>query len=112
MTITVKDLFQYDPNFPKIKIQRLTGKQDYEKTDTVDLSRLAALNDKDLSIFGAKKDNRLINYINDDNTRKEVADASHVKNTKNTNENEKNNYNVGNIPMNKSIFDIKEKQVV
>lgn len=27
MSITVKDLFQYDPNFDKAKIQRLTGKK-------------------------------------------------------------------------------------
>ena len=43
MAITVKDLFQYDPNFEPAKIRRLTGKTNYKKSDTVDLSRLAAL---------------------------------------------------------------------
>lgn len=55
MSITVKDLFQYDSNFDQAKIRRLTGKKDYKKSDIIDLSRLAALNDKDLSIFVAKK---------------------------------------------------------
>ena len=41
MSITVKDLFQYDPNFDNAKLQRLTGKKDYQKTDTINLSRLA-----------------------------------------------------------------------
>ena len=36
MGITVKDLFQYDPNFDPAKIRRLTGKSNYKKTDTVD----------------------------------------------------------------------------
>ena len=111
MEITVKDLFQYDPNFDPAKIRRLTGKSNYKKTDTVDLSRLAALNDKDLSIFVAKKDSGLVNYITDDSMRAQVAEASHVKNVKNENgnKNEQKNNNIGAIPMDKSIFDIKEK---
>ena len=114
MGITVKDLFQYDPNFDPAKIRRLTGKSNYKKTDSVDLSTLAALNDKDLSIFAAKKDRGVINYITDDGMRAQVADASHVKNVKNekTNKNEQNNSNAGTIPMDKSIFDIKEKEAV
>ena len=89
-------------------------KSNYKKTDSVDLSRLAALNDKDLSIFAAKKDRGVINYITDDGMRAQVADASHVKNVKNekTNKNEQNNSNAGTIPMDKSIFDIKEKEAV
>lgn len=31
MGITVKDLFQYDPNFDPAKIRRLTGKSNYKK---------------------------------------------------------------------------------
>lgn len=31
MSITVRDLFQYDPNFPPAKIKILTGKSDYKK---------------------------------------------------------------------------------
>lgn len=114
MGITVKDLFQYDPNFDPAKIRRLTGKSNYKKTDSVDLSRLAALNDKDLSIFVAKKDRGVINYITDDGMRAQVAGASHVKNVKSekTDKNEQNNSNVGAIPMDKSIFDIKEKEAV
>lgn len=30
MAITVKDLFQYDPNFEPAKIRRLTGKTNYK----------------------------------------------------------------------------------
>ncbi len=114
MGITVKDLFQYDPNFDPAKIRRLTGKSDYKKTDSVDLARLAALNDNDLSIFVARKDKTVLNYINNDNVRAQVADASHVKNVKSekTNKNEQNNSNIGAIPMDKSIFDIKEKEAV
>lgn len=113
MGITVKDLFQYDPNFDPAKIRRLVGKSNYEKTDTVDLARLAALNDKDLSIFAAKKDRGVINYIADDGIRAQVADASHVKNVKNenTNQNEQNNNNLGFIPMDKSIFDIYRAEI-
>ncbi len=46
--------------------------------------------------------------------RAQVADVSHVKNVKNekTNKKEQNNHNVGAIPMDKSIFDIKEKEAV
>ena len=32
MSLTVKDLFQYDSNFDPAKIRRLTGKSDYKKT--------------------------------------------------------------------------------
>ena len=64
MAITVKDLFQYDPNFEPAKIRRLTGKTNYKKSDTVDLSRLAALNDKDLSVFAAKKEGKTFLYEN------------------------------------------------
>lgn len=62
----------------------------------------------------AKKDRGVINYITDDGMRAQVADVSHVKNVKNekTNKKEQNNHNVGAIPMDKSIFDIKEKEAV
>ncbi len=110
MGITVKDLFQYDPNFDPVKIRRLTGKSNYKETDTVDLYRLAALNDKNLSIFAAKKDSGLVNYITDDSMRAQVAEAAHVKNVKNenVNKNKQKIYNINTIPMDKSIFDIKE----
>ncbi len=110
MSITVKDLFQYDPNFDKAKIQRLTGKKDYKKTDTVDLSRLAALNDKDLSIFAAKKEGKtFVNYIKDDNMRTQVSDAAGVK-TDDKKENMSNANNVTNNSMDKSIFDIDKQE--
>ena len=112
MSITVKDLFQYDPNFDKAKIQRLTGKKDYKKTDTVDLSRLAALNDKDLSIFAAKKEGKtFVNYIKDDNMRTQVADASGVKINDEKQQSNQNSNNASNIPMDKSIFDIEKEKV-
>lgn len=46
--------------------------------------------------------------------RAQVAGASHVKNVKSekTDKNKQNNSNVGAIPMDKSIFDIKEKEAV
>ena len=108
MTITVKDLFQYDSNFDQAKIRRLTGKKDYKKSDIIDLSRLAALNDKDLSIFVAKKEGKsFVNSIKDDNMRTKIADATGIKT-----ENKQNNqsWNIpGNIPMNKSIFTIAQE---
>lgn len=112
MSITVKDLFQYDPNFDRVEIQRLTGKKDYKKTDTVDLSRLAALNDKDLSIFAAKKEGKtFVNYIKDDNMRTQVADASGVKINDEKQQSNQNSNNASNIPMDKSIFDIEKEKV-
>lgn len=111
MSITVKDLFQYDPNFDNAKLQRLTGKKDYQKTDTINLSRLAGLNDKDLSIFAAKKEGRVyVNHIQDDNMRTQIADASGVK-IDDVNNNMANTNNVTNIPMDKSIFDIEKEKV-
>ena len=110
MSITVKDLFQYDPNFDKAKIQRLTGKKNYKKSDTIDLSRLAGLNDKDLSIFAAQKEGKtFVNYIQDDNMRTQIADASGVK-IDDKKENKSNANNVTNIPMDKSIFDIDKQE--
>ncbi len=110
MSITVKDLFQYDPNFDKAKIQRLTGKKNYKKTDTIDLSRLAGLNDKDLSIFAAQKEGKtFVNYIQDDNMRTQVSDAAGVK-IDGKKENKSNADNVTNIPTDKSIFDIDKQE--
>lgn len=107
MAITVKDLFQYDPNFDQAKIRRLTGKTNYKKSDSVDLSRLAALNDKDLSVFAAKKEGKsFLNSIQDDNMRTKIADAARIKNEEKT-QNNKNADTPAGIPMNKSIFDIK-----
>ncbi|CDE88840.1 unknown [Clostridium sp. CAG:729] len=111
MAITVRDLFQYDPNFDHAKIRRLTGKSNYKKTDNVDLSRLAALNDKGLSVFVAKKEGKsFINSIQNDNMKTQVADAAGIKDkTKNQN-NEKGNV-AANIPMDKSVFDIKKPEI-
>lgn len=79
MSLTVKDLFQYDSNFDPAKIRRLTGKSDYKKTDTVDLSRLAALNDRDLSIFVAKKEGKsFVKSIQNDNMRAQVSNAAKI----------------------------------
>jgi len=106
MTFTVKDLFQYDPNFDRAKIQRLTGKNDYQKTDTIDLSRLAALNDKALSIFVAEKEGKsFLNYITDDNMKTQVADATGIV-SGGQNQNNQNNYIPANIPMDISVFDL------
>lgn len=110
MAITVKDLFQYDPNFAQAKIRRLTGKTNYKKSDTVDLSRLAALNDKGLSIFAAKKEGKtFINSIQDDNMRTQIAEAVHIKNE----EKAQNNSNAVSsvIPMDKSIWDIERAKM-
>ncbi len=112
MTITVKDLFQYDPNFEPAKIRRLTGKSNYKKSDIVDLSRLAALNDKDLSVFAAKKEGKtFLNSIQDDNMRVQIANAAHIKNEEKT-QNNKNDKMPAGIPMDRSIFDIDKKKAV
>lgn len=98
MTITVKDLFLYDANFDSAKIKRLTGKANYKKTDTVNLSRLAALNDKDLSVFVAKKEGKLfLNSIQNDKMQTQLADAAGIKNGNGKNANMP-------IPMDKSVF--------
>lgn len=116
MGLTVKDLFEYDINFEPAKIRRLTGKTNYKKNDSIDLLRLAALNDKNLSIFAAKKDKGVVSYITDDSIRTQVANASNVKDVKNKNtkENEQKYNNITTIPMKKSIFDINKnvKKVV
>ena len=79
MSLTVKDLFQYDSNFDPAKIRRLTGKSDYQKTDTIDLSRLAALNDRNLSIFAAKKEGKsFVKSIQNDNMRAQVSNAAKI----------------------------------
>ncbi len=93
MSLTVRDLFQYDSNFDPAKIRRLTGKSDYKKTDTVDLSRLAALNDRDLSIFVAKKEGKsFVKSIQNDNTRAQVANAAKINDEK-----QQNNQNLGGL---------------
>lgn len=76
MSITVEDLFQYNPSFDLTKIKYLTGKTDFQEKDTVDLTRLAALNDKNLSIFAAQKEGKsFVNSIKDDNMRTQIAQA-------------------------------------
>lgn len=110
MSLTVRDLFQYDPNFDQAKIRLLTGKKEYKKTDTVDLTRLAALNDKSLSVFAAEKEGKaFVNSIKNDNMRAQVADAAGIKNEKNNN-NKKDDVPAI-IPMEKSIFDIDKKKM-
>ncbi len=112
MSITVRDLFQYDPNFPPAKIKILTGKSDYKKSDTVDLARLAALNDKNLSVFAAEKEGKsFVNSIKNDNMRAQVADATGIKNEEKNNNNKKENF-PSIIPMEKSIFDIDKKKMM
>lgn len=107
MAITVRDLYQYNEDFEWAKIQRLTGKNKPKKTDTVDLSRLAALNDKDLSIFVAEKEGKsFLNNIQDDGMRTQIADASGIQTG--------NNKDVGvpaNIPMDKSVFDYQRPEM-
>lgn len=104
MAITVRDLYQYDENFNYAKIQRLTGKTNFKKTDTVDLSRLAALNDKDLSVFVAEKEGKsFLNSISDDNMRAQVADVAGLNS--NQNQNNQNKPIPADIPMDKSVFD-------
>lgn len=107
MAITVKDLFQYDANFDPAKIRRLTGKTNYEKTDTVDLARLAALNDRNLSVFVAKKEGQsFVNNIQDDNMQIQIADAAGI------NTNNAQNVNVpAHIPMDKSVFDYQRPEM-
>lgn len=101
MTVTVKDLFLYDANFDPAKIRRLTGKTNYKKTDTVNLSRLAALNDKDLSVFVAKKEGKsFLSSVQDDNMKTQIADASGIK----TGNNQTSNIPAY-MPMDKSVFD-------
>lgn len=109
MAITVRDLFQYDPNFDQAKIRRLTGKTKYKKTDTVDLSRLAALNDKNLSVFAARKEGKsFVNSIQDDKMKTQIADAAGIKNEAKNQNNENDNI-PANIPMDKSVFDLNKK---
>ena len=76
----------------------------------MDLSRLAALNDKGLSIFAAKKEGKtFINSIQDDNMRTQIAEAVHIKNE----EKAQNNSNAVSsvIPMDKSIWDIERAKM-
>lgn len=117
MAITVRDLWLYDPNFDQKKIQYLTGKRDFKKNDTVTLSRVAGLNDKDLSVFVAQKEGKsFVNSIRDDNMRAQIAEASGVGSTKQDKNNKNNKNNVPQvIPMDKSVFDInnqRKKEVV
>ncbi len=111
MAITVKDLFQYDPNFDQAKIRRLTGKTNYKKSDTVDLSRLAALNDKDLSIFAAKKEGKtFLRAIQNDDMKSQIADAAHIKNT-DENKKTQNRHVPAHISMDKSVFDVEKPEI-
>lgn len=106
MSITVKDLFQYNPNFDKAKLEYLTGKKNYTKKDIINLSRVVSMNDKDLSVFVAEKEGKsFVNSITDDNMRTQVADASNIKNDK-VNKNKENTNMPQYIPMDKSVFDI------
>lgn len=107
MAITVKDLFLYDPNFDPVKIRRLTGKTNYEKTDKVDLTKLAALKDKNLSVFVAKKEGKsFLNSVQDDNMRTQIAGAAGIKT------NNAQSANVpADIPMDKSVFDYQRTEM-
>ncbi len=104
MSITVKDLFQYNPNFDPKKIEYLTGKKNYDKKDTINLSRVEGLNDIDFSIFVADKEGKsFVNSIKDDKMKISVTKAIGDDNNQ-----EQNKSVSADIPMDKSIFDLKK----
>lgn len=108
MSITVKDLYQYNPNFDPKDVVILTGKTDFKKDDTIVLSRVTSLNDNDFSIFVAEKEGKsFINTVQDHKKRAELAEAANVDIS---DRNQKTANMPSAIPMNKSIFDIKKPQ--
>lgn len=107
MSITVKDIYKKFPDFSYDKMKRLTGKSEFEENDTIQLSRIAALGDKNLSVFVAEKEGKsFVNTIQNDNMRTQIADASGIKT-----DDAKNANIPAYIPMDKSVFDYQKQEM-
>lgn len=107
MSITVMDVYKKFPDFGYEKMKKLTGKSDFEDGDTIQLSRIAAFGDKNLSIFAAEKEGKpFVNTIQDDNMKAQIADASGIKT-----DNAQNANVPAYIPMDKSVFDYQKPEM-
>ncbi len=107
MAITVGDIFTRFPNFKPSDMIKLVGSEDYNGRTTIQLSRIAALGNKDLSIFVAEREGKDYTKILSENSRKEVNEAAGIKDETGTAEETQSKQ--GKIPMDLSIFNMKQE---
>lgn len=113
MSITVGAIYTQFPSFdPKDMIKLMNGRTDFNGRDEVSLSNIAAYQGKfsqELSIFTAQSEGKSFTNMLAEGKRDKVSDESGIKNN-NSQDNNVNNGITTVIPMDKSIFDIKNKQ--
>lgn len=103
MTITVGDIYTAFPNFNPKDIITMLGSKDFDGKTVVPLSRIAALDNKNLSIFATQKEKDQFTNLLSEARRPEYIEAAGLQTN---NKDNKKNGNSQAIPMNKSIFDI------
>jgi phosphoribosylformylglycinamidine (FGAM) synthase-like amidotransferase family enzyme len=102
MAVTVKNLYEYDPNFDYKKIVKLVGRTNFKQTDTIDLKKVEGLGDKKLTTYVADKEGKsYINTIYDENLQAQVA-----KDTNTTLSNQQNQQNSDPMSMDGSVWNI------
>ncbi len=105
MSITVKALWSAFGNLQHDDIVKITGRNDFKKSDTISLSRIAGYNGtsaNDISIWAAKNEGESYTRLLDDSQKVKISQAAGLKET-NSNNNSK-------MSMNKSIFDVSSKK--
>jgi hypothetical protein len=106
MAVTVKNLYEFDPNFDPKKIVKLVGRTNFKKTDTIDLKKVEGLGDKKLTTYVADKEGKsYINTIYDENLQAQVA-----KDTNTTLSNQQSQQNPDPMSMDGSLFNVKRDE--
>lgn len=108
MAITVGDIYSQFPNFKQSDMIRLVGSEDFNGRTVVKLSNIASFGNRDLSIFVAKREGK--NYTNmlGEKNRTEVNEVAGIKDE--TPKNEKSESKQDKIPMDLSIFNMKDEK--
>lgn len=113
MSITVGAIYTQFPNFdPKDMIKLMNGRTDFTGRDEVSLSNIASYQGKlsnELSIFTAKSEGKSFTNSLAEGKRNKVTAEAGIKNDITNDNNVNQNGLPAAIPMDKSIFDIKNK---
>lgn len=107
MTITVGAIYSAFPTFnPKDMIKLCNGNENLNGRTVVPLANIAALGNKDLSVFAAKKEGKNYTNLLGKQEQASVNAAAGIKETGQTPKADKDSNNAQVIPMDKSVFDI------
>ncbi len=108
MTITVGDIYTAFPTFNPKDMIALVGTENFNGRNSISLSKIAYYKGgmaQELSIFVAQKEGKTFTNMLSDSKREAVIEAGAIKQTGN---NKDKKSIPSQIPMDKSIFDIKD----